>query len=106
MDDIIHALIRVAAHLSIAEHKTGIIKLKFALSAVKEVNDPKLGALLSSPPPGIIDTKLSLLTRTITINYDPAIIPADLWEDLARAHEDPQLRAQVEERLKQIWKVA
>lgn len=102
---ITEALLALAPHWTPSRHTSGRIELKFRLSGMNLALNSNWEDLIESIP-GILDTRLQLLSKRIVIDYDPTILPPDLWEEIARLQEDPEAAAQVKKRLQAISKPA
>jgi hypothetical protein len=99
MSKAIEALIALAPHVEIAAHKPGQIVLKVRASALKAVSSSTLDQL-GAQHPGIRKTSFKFLTRKATIDYDPKVLPPELWDELAALRNDPnrvdEVRAHLE----------
>jgi len=54
---------------------------------------------LVSRIPGLLNAQVKLLSRSIIIDYDPKLLPGDLWDELNRIKTKPELALGVAERL-------
>ncbi len=52
--------------------------------------------------PGIKDYRVNKKAVTVVINYDPDILPYDLWEDVGKLRENPVHQEEVKTRLLEI----
>jgi hypothetical protein len=43
-----------------------------------------------------------LFSRRFVIDYDPGILPDDLWRDIARLKEEPELAPHIRKRLQAL----
>jgi hypothetical protein len=68
-------------HLKIKHHSPGRLRLKVGMSVLK---DPAFAELPSfeETPPGVKQLKMSLLSRTVTLDYDRKMLPPELLEEL------------------------
>lgn len=71
-------------YISIASHKPGQISLKFGMQIL---SDPIAMDIIkqnkNTPmPKAIFDTKLNLLARTLTLNYDASIIDSTEFDEI------------------------
>ncbi|MFT4172056.1 MAG: cation transporter [Rhodocyclaceae bacterium] len=89
---------RFAAHVQIAHHIPGRIRLK--LAPVK-LDDEERAAVSRAKGfqkaldsiPGVKSIRLNLLARSCTVEYDTGIIPAAAWPDVLGAVDSPAARA-------------
>lgn len=88
----IDSLFHLRKHLCVKEHSPGLIKLKIGMAVLK---DPAFGSLPSfdERPPGVNEVKLSLLSRTVTLDYDTEVIPPELIEELVATDDAERGRA-------------
>jgi hypothetical protein len=86
MSKTLDSLFHLRKHLRIKNHSPGFLKLKVGLSMLK---DPAFTDLpdFEEKPRGVNKVKLSLFSRTVSLDYDPDIIPPGLLEELV-ATED------------------
>lgn len=92
-------LLQGRGHLHVASHVPGRIRLKFdlsILSAAPEMADR--GKEVIAAIKGIRDVDANLLARSLTIHYDPQVLPSEWWDDLYG--EDEAAARQVVEKLK------
>ena len=98
VDRIMDALTVLGPHSDVARNVSGKIELKLRLSGMNALLGNKWEGLIESIP-GILSTRLRLLSRKIVIDYDPRVLPDDLWEDIARLREEPDSAPRVRKRL-------
>jgi hypothetical protein len=91
-------IIRLAPYTVITRHTTGKVLLKYSMWGLTAARDIDFDALVHHIP-GLLDARVKLLSRSIVIDYDPKLIPGDIWEDLDRIKKKPELAAGVAERL-------
>jgi hypothetical protein len=100
--DMVNTLLDLAPHTEIAHHVPGSIKLRLLFSGLPIFNEIDFEALTKAVP-GILDTRVRLLARTVLIEYDPDRLPYDLWELMGALKDDPglaeNLRARLDEAL-------
>ena len=98
LNRVIRDIIGLAPYIEITRHIPGMVRLKFSLWGLTAARDIDFDALVRHIP-GLLDTRVKLLSRSIVIDYDPVLIPGDLWEDLDRIKKKPELAVRVAERL-------
>jgi len=78
-------------HLSVKEHRPGLLKLKIDLAVLA---DPNLSGLPSfdAPPPGVNNVRVSMFARTLTLDYDQGLLPPDLLEELVSTKDDDRFQ--------------
>ena len=100
-------LLRKAAHLvERRNHTTGRITL-----GVRLVDLPRLLTLVdgmniekeTGRVPGMKGFRVHPWSLSATIEYEPSILPYDLWEDFCRVKEDPSEEDPLVNRLKEIF---
>jgi hypothetical protein len=76
-------------HLRIVSHDPGVVTLQFDFAVLLDA--PELGTATSERLlrriPGIRNVELGLISRRVTISYDPARIPDDWWKRLIAGDE-------------------
>ncbi len=92
-------LFRLAPYARISRHSPGKIKIKFRLLAIPVIQKAQAEDL-PRPRRGIIKSRVRYFSRSLEVEYDPAIFPCALWEDVIRTKEEPSLRDSLRERLK------
>jgi hypothetical protein len=88
---------RFVAHVHIAHHLPGRIRLK--LTPVK-FDDEERAAMARvkgfqkalDTIPGVSSIRLNLLARSCTVEYDTRIIPAAAWQDVLSGVDSPAAR--------------
>jgi len=93
-------LFRVADYARIAHHISGRIRIKFSLSAKKELADVELEPLTEQLP-GINHYRLNNKNGSLVIEYDPDVISKPLWEKLINSSQNE--RQDLTEELLTIW---
>jgi hypothetical protein len=101
VDKIMEALSVLAPHSDVAGHHSGKIELKFRLSAMNALAGRNWADLIESIP-GILSSRLQLFSRRIVIDYDPGILPDDLWQDIVRLKAEPELAPHIRKRLQAL----
>ena len=91
IERVVDDLLGLAPHVNLVSHVPGRIVFKVRASVLRS---PSLTSIegLAERMPGIVDTRLKLLARTVTIDYDPAVLPPELWDELAALKEHPDGR--------------
>jgi hypothetical protein len=84
----------LAQHAEIAHHIPGRIRLKIRLSGVELVQKIDGESLLRSIP-GVLNVKINSLARSAVIEYDPKLIPSNLWEDFGKVRNEPNAQVRI-----------
>ena len=89
-------LMELRQYLTVKKHEPGQIKVKFSLSAMTH---PRIRELLEfdAPSRGIKDTRLSLMSRTLTIVYDPGLIRPQVIDELFSTDDESRFQAAAQE---------
>ncbi len=101
-EELIELLFDLIPHTRLTEHVPGRIRLQFMLSALgllKGVNPKMLAKFI---PPGILNTRTKLLSRTVIIDYDTDQLPYELLESLLQVREEPNKKPWLTDRLKKL----
>lgn len=100
-EQVVDILVQMAPHTEVASHDQGKIKFRLFWSGLGLLDRLNFEALMESIP-GILNTRVRLLSRTIVIDYDQARLPRELWDDVARLKDQPEIAEQVGTRLRHI----
>lgn len=94
-------LLRIAPHVEPAGHTPGRIafKLKLSALAVAQSLEPER---LARELPGILKTDLKIFSRTVVIDYNPALLPPALWDELLALGADPGRQEAARARLTEL----
>ncbi|SDD71505.1 HMA2 domain-containing protein [Desulfuromonas thiophila] len=93
-------LFRVADYARIAHHIRGRIRIKFPLAAKKGLADIALESLAGQLP-GVQHYRINGKNGSLVIDYDPAVIPCQMWERIINSA--PEGRPALAEELLSIW---
>jgi hypothetical protein len=80
-DKIIDFLCKLAPHTKVVRHEPGYLKVQVALSALGLFQDINLDDLKEQIP-GILNSEIKLLSRSVLIEYDRTILPGRLLDEL------------------------
>jgi len=97
----IEDILSLAPHTQMTEHQPGKVRLKLLWSGVTLAGKIDFGRMMSVVP-GLNKMQVKTLARSVIIDYDPHRLPSSLWDDLDRLKEEPQLAADVRERLRSL----
>ncbi len=76
-------LLKARPHVQVASHVPGRIRLKFAFSILGAVPDvAERGEQVISAIDGIRDVETNMFARSLTVTYDPEVLPPDWWDRL------------------------
>ena len=99
--DVVNMLVYLAPHTEIAHHTPGSIKLRLLWSGLAILDGIDLEAFIRAVP-GILETRVRLLSRTVVIDYDQDRLQYNLWELLGQLKEAPQLEGSLRARLAEV----
>lgn len=74
--------------LKVADHTPGRLRLKVDLAVLRHPAAAQLRALTPETWPGLRGTRFDVFTSTLTLDYDPAVLPGELFEELLAAPDD------------------
>lgn len=108
-DEQVGLLLKLTDLCRISEHRLGRITLKVGLMDL-----PRLTSLLNEVKnleaeiariPGYRShtTRFGLTGGSVVIDYDPAVFPRDLWDDLAGVRTKSSTRERVAQRLRALF---
>ncbi|SKA66586.1 heavy-metal-associated domain-containing protein [Desulfobaculum bizertense] len=80
-------LLKARDYLRIASHSSGTLKIKVNPAILSSPEFSKLPKF-DEMPKGVDDVKVSIFTQTITIRYQPDVIPSALLDELFTADEE------------------
>lgn len=104
LDTFIRFLLNLTHHTEIVDHVPGRITLSFSLSGLGLLLEEGAGLTgMIDAIPGLKGYNLSMLWRSVVIDYDPKLLPDDLWSDLQELKKEPALEASVVKRLETIF---
>jgi hypothetical protein len=101
INTVIDDLLKLARHTEMVHHIPGRIRLRVLLSgiaAAREINLEKI----RSHFPGILDIRVKAIVGSVVIQYDQRRIPPDLWTELSKLRQNPELAPELHERIKSI----
>jgi hypothetical protein len=101
----IELLMELARYIEPGKHAPGTITMRVPLT-----NIGKVYSMLESMDlhkalegfPGYKRHETSVFSRSVTITYDPVLLPYELWQDYCKIKKAPELAASVLERLRKI----
>jgi len=104
-EQIVSILLKAAHIVDLTEHVPGRVTLKVYLWDL-----PKLAFIFDGVNPegkairipGLKDFSVSVLQGTATVDYDPSILPPELWEQFGKIRDDPQYEPVFADRLKSV----
>lgn len=103
MDALVQLIVRLAPHQEIVHHVPGRIRLKIRLSGLDVMEDMDVQSMVESIP-GVLNTRINSMARSVIVEYDRSRLPYDLWESLGQLKKNPELETEVSQRLKGLWK--
>lgn len=104
MEEIVDTFLDHVRYLRIKHHVPGRIRVKANWNGARKLANgerfdyEKIVALI----PGIRDSRVNPKALSVVINYDPAVLPYELWEDIGRLGENPHKRDMVRQELLDI----
>jgi hypothetical protein len=93
-ESVFELLQRLIPHTEVLKHAQGKLILGIKMSALSVIKGVDLEALVKSIP-GILETKMKLLSRSVAVTYDPEILPYDLMDSIFHLKENPDQKTQV-----------
>jgi hypothetical protein len=108
VEQALELLARVAPYVSISEHDPGRITLSISFSGLWTLIsglDNLAGAEVEEGMraiPGLKQCEIRAFWRTAVIEYDPALLPYHLWEQLFRPGEGEELDPATLEQLRRV----
>lgn len=75
-------------YLSVKQSQPGHIRIKFSMGIMKDAEALKLAQSPPEMPAAVTDVQLNLFSRTLSIEYDEAIILPALLEELITTESD------------------
>lgn len=84
--------------LKIADHTPGRLRLKVDLAVLRHPSATQLRALTPDTWPGLRGTRFDVFSSTLTLDYDPGVMPGELFDELL-ATPDEARAAQLAARL-------
>ncbi|MFH1112535.1 MAG: hypothetical protein V1792_01315 [Pseudomonadota bacterium] len=108
IDEQVNLLMRLTDICRVTEHGPGRVTLKVGLtdlgglsSLVREVDDLE-GEIARIPGYKSYRTRVGLTGGSVVIDYDPAVFPPDLWDDLGGLRNRPSAGGHVAQRLRNL----
>ena len=108
IDQALELLAQVAPYVSIGEHEPGRITLSISFSGLWTLIsglDNLVGADVEKglcAIPGLKQCEISAFWRTAVLEYDPALLPYHLWEQLFRSGEGEELDPATLDQLRRV----
>ena len=97
----INAVARIAPSLRLKRHAPGRIVFKIVFSGLAAALE-----LIGGPGefefPGVTDADVSAWARTITLAYDPDVLPPHVWEDILALSEQPGGAGKIRDMMRDI----
>ncbi len=103
-EEAVDAFLDNIRYLNIAHHVVGRIRVKANWNGARKLanEDPDTLEEIIGRVPGVVDYRVNKKALSVIINYDPEIIPFQLWEDVGSLGENPLNRQSVKSRLLDI----
>ncbi len=100
-EEVVDVFLDHIRYLAIVHHVTGRIRVKAGWDAVKTLAKTGTSEIerVIGMIPGIHDYRVNKKALSVVIEYDPAVLPFSLWEDVGRLKDYPLHRDEVRERL-------
>ncbi len=100
-DEVVDAFLDHVRHLQIAHHVRGRIRIKAKWSKLKDlaaVEQQDIEELVARIP-GVQGFRVNRKALSVVIDYDPSLLPFDLWEEIGTLHKYPLQREPVRAKL-------
>ena len=101
-DRITQGLLKVAAHVKIAHHIPGRVRLKISLPGLTTAQEVDWDNMVGSIP-GVLSLRINPFALSAIIEYDEDQLPYDLWEDIAQVDGKPERAEKVSARLHSLF---
>jgi hypothetical protein len=98
--------LKLTRYTEILDHAPGRITLRISFSGLGQllegIRETDFSAIVASIP-GLKGYCASLIWRSVEIDYDPGVLPDDLWCDLVAAGRKPEMKEGVVKRLEALF---
>lgn len=74
--------------LKVADHIPGRLRLKVDLAVLRHPAAAQLRALTPETWPGLRGTRFDVFSSTLTLDYDPQVLPGELFEEFLATPDD------------------
>ncbi len=104
MENIVDDFLDHVRYLRVKHHVPGRIRVKASLNGAKKlisVGGTVIEETISAIP-GIEDYRINKKALSVVIDYNPEILPFELWEDIGKLGEQPLYREQIKNQLLDI----
>ncbi|MEW6533861.1 MAG: hypothetical protein AB1473_23735 [Thermodesulfobacteriota bacterium] len=104
-EQIVNIALKAAHIVDLADHVPGRVTLKISLWDLPKLAFLFDGVDLQGAPkrmPGLKDFSVNVFQGTATVDYDPSVLPPELWEQFGRIRKDPQYEPVFADRLKSV----
>ena len=98
---VVRDIVSIAPYTKITSHIPGRVCLKYSLMGLISAREIDFDELVRRIP-GLLNAQVKVFSRTLVIDYDPKLLPGDLWEDLNRIKAKPELAISVADRLQRL----
>ncbi len=104
-EEIVDRFLDNIRYLKIAHHVEGRIRVKATWSGAQKLakEDTTDIETVIARIPGVYEYRVNRKALSVIINYDSAILPFQLWEDVGSLSENPASREDVKGRLLEIF---
>lgn len=91
-------------YFKIAHHVNGRIRVKASWRSAKELHHVDRNRLedIIEQIPGITEYRVNLKALSVVIEYNPAILPFSLWEDVGSLESYPLKREEIRTKLLEL----
>ncbi len=104
MENIVDDFLDHVRYLRVKHHVPGRIRVKADLNGVKKlvnVGSTVIEETISAMP-GIYNYRINKKALSVIIDYNPEILPFELWEDIGKLGEYPLYRERIRQQLLDI----
>ncbi|PID77139.1 MAG: hypothetical protein CSB24_02890 [Deltaproteobacteria bacterium] len=91
-------------YLKIAHHVKGRVRVKASLSGARKLareDTSDFGEVIDRIP-GIDKYRMNKMALSLVVDYDPSVLPFELWEEVGGLAENPANREEVKNKLLNI----
>ena len=104
IEELVDTFLDHARYLRIKHHVPGRIRVKATWNGAKKLSNSdgiEIDEIITLIP-GIRDYRANPKALSVIINYDPEVLPFELWEEIGRLGEFPLHRDKIQHQLLEI----
>lgn len=100
-EELVDGFLDHVRYLKVAHHVAGRIRVRAILNKVKDlanIDESNLETIVQRIP-GINNYRINKKALSVVIEYDSAVLPYDLWEDIGQLNKYPLMADDIRSRL-------